>query len=155
MFRQYHYLNGNISVGAKCYVAIHMDKPVGFIAVARVRMRRHFFRVSRLVVLPDYQGVGVGKRLLNFVADLYTSQLNLPFFLVTSNPQLLHGNLPNWKMKRVGHVTVRRNASGRINRGLMNSLSRDRLTVTLEYMPPIRMGSVDFSEGDKREGKDR
>jgi GNAT superfamily N-acetyltransferase len=36
-------------------------------------MRARYYRVSRLVVLPDYQGIGVGKRLLNFIAELYTS----------------------------------------------------------------------------------
>jgi GNAT superfamily N-acetyltransferase len=48
----------------------------------------------RLVVLPDYQGIGLGKRLLTFIAELYTSQMNLPFYLVTSNPQLVRAT---WK----------------------------------------------------------
>ncbi len=96
-------------------------------------MRGHFFRVSRLVVLPDYQGIGVGKRLLNFVAELYTSQLNLPFYLVTSNPQLVRGNLDHWIVKRVGHSGHGRNDS-RINRGLIKSASKGRLTVTLQYV---------------------
>ena len=83
----------NLAAGVRCYAALYHEKPVAFIAVAHVRMRSHFFRVSRLVVLPDYQGIGIGKRLLNFVAKLYTSQLNLPFYLVTSNPQIVRGNL--------------------------------------------------------------
>jgi GNAT superfamily N-acetyltransferase len=66
-------------------------------------MKTNYFRVSRLVVLPDYQGIGIGKRLLNFVAELYTSQINLPFYLVTSNPQLIRGNLEYWRVKRFGH----------------------------------------------------
>ncbi|MGA3288758.1 MAG: GNAT family N-acetyltransferase [Candidatus Bathyarchaeia archaeon] len=91
MFRQYHYLNGQLGAGVRCYVALYQEKPVAFIAVAHVRMGGHFFRVSRLVVLPDYQGIGIGKRLLNFIAELYTSQISLPFYLVTSNPQLVRG----------------------------------------------------------------
>jgi GNAT superfamily N-acetyltransferase len=134
MFGQYHYLNGKLGAGVRCYVALYQEKPVAFIAVAHVHMRGHFFRVSRLVVLPDYQGVGIGKRLLNFVAELYTSQISLPFYLITSNPQLVHGNLGNWRVKRVGHGNHGREDT-RINQGLVKSTSRGRLTVSLEYVP--------------------
>jgi GNAT superfamily N-acetyltransferase len=134
MFRQYHYLSGKLGAGVRCYVALYAEKPVGFVAVAHVRMRTHFFRVSRLVVLPDYQGIGIGKRLLNFIAELYASQIKLPFYLVTSNPQLLRGSLDNWRIKRVGHCSHGRENS-RINQGLVRSSSKRRLTVSLEYSP--------------------
>ena len=135
MFRQYHYLSGRLGGGVRCYTALYHEKPVAFIAVAHTRMKSHFFRVSRLVVLPDYQGIGVGKRLLNFIAELYTSQINLPFFLVTSNPQLTRGGLTNWVVKRVGHSAIGGKEENRINRGLSKSNSRRRLTVTLQYIP--------------------
>ena len=114
---------------------------MAFIAVAHVHMRVHFFRVSRLVVLPDYQGIGIGKRLLNFVAELYTSQINLPFYLVTSNPQLIRGNLPNWKVKRAGHCN-NRGEDTPINLGLSKSVSGRRLTVSLWYVPEKRFGEL-------------
>ncbi len=133
-FRQYHYLNGKLGAGVRCYVAMYQLKPVAFIAVAHVHMKSHYYRVSRLVVLPDYQGIGVGKRLLNFVAELYTSKTKLPFYLVTSNPQLVRGDLGNWVIKRVGHGSHGRGDT-RINRGLVKSNSRGRLTVSLKYIP--------------------
>ena len=133
MFRQHHYLSGGLGAGVRCYVALYREKPIAFIAVAHVRMRYHFFRVSRLVVLPDYQGIGVGKRLLNFVAALYTSQLNLTFYLVTSNPQLVRGNMENWKAKRAGHSTHGKGDT-RINRGLVKTASTGRRTVTFQYV---------------------
>jgi GNAT superfamily N-acetyltransferase len=91
------------------------------------KIKTNYFRVSRLVVLPDYQGIGIGKRLLNFVAELYTSQINLPFYLVTSNPQLIRSNLESWKIKRFGHGSHGRENT-RINKELVNSNSRRRLT---------------------------
>jgi GNAT superfamily N-acetyltransferase len=102
-------------------------------------MKANYFRVSRLVVLPDYQGIGVGKRLLNFVAELYTSQINLPFYLVTSNPQLIRGKLDCWKIKRVGHGSHGRDDT-RINRELSETNCRQRLSVSLEYKPQKRNG---------------
>jgi GNAT superfamily N-acetyltransferase len=91
MFRSYHYLNGSLGAGVRCYVAVYQEKPIAFIAVACVRMRAKYYRASRLVVLPDYQGIGVGKRFLNFIAELYTSQTHLPFYVLTSNPQIIRG----------------------------------------------------------------
>jgi GNAT superfamily N-acetyltransferase len=99
-----------------------------------IKMLANYYRVSRLVVLPDYQGIGVGKKLLNFVAELYTSQVNLPFYLVTSNPQLVRGNLGNWRVKRVGHAACG-GEDTRINRELTQSNSKRRLSVSLQYIP--------------------
>jgi GNAT superfamily N-acetyltransferase len=103
-------------------------------AVVHIHMKANYYRVSRLVVLPDYQGIGIGKRLLNFIAELYTSQVILPFYLVTSNPQLIRGNLERWIVKRVGHGSHGR-GNTRFNLKLAKSLSRRRLTVSLEYIP--------------------
>jgi len=95
-------------------------------------MKARYYRVTRLVVLPDYQGLGVGKRLLNFIAELYTSQTKVPFYILTSNPQIIRGNLGNWKITRFGHASKGRDNS-RINVELKSSLSRKPITVSLQY----------------------
>ena len=134
MFRQYHYLNGSLPSTARCYTALYQDKPIAFIAVVHIRMKARYYRVTRLVVLPDYQGIGVGKRLLNFIAELYTSQTKIPFYILTSNPQIIRGKLGNWKISRFGHASKGR-GNTRINNGLRSSLSRKRITVSLQYIP--------------------
>jgi hypothetical protein len=101
-------------------------------------MKANYFRVSRLMVLPNYQGIDICKRLLNFIAELYTSQINLPFFLVTSNPQLVRGNLDKWRIRRVGHGSPgRRNSE--INQELAKSNSRQRLSVSMMYSPTLKI----------------
>ncbi len=133
MFRNYHYLNNSLGAGVRCYVALYQSKPIAFVAIACVKMKTKYYRVSRLVVLPDYQGIGIGKQLLNFMAELYTSQTKLPFRILTSNPQIIHGNMANWLIDRFGHANMgRRNT--RINRELKNSLSRNRITVSLKFV---------------------
>jgi GNAT superfamily N-acetyltransferase len=132
MFRQYHYLSGKLGAGVRCYVALYQEKPVAFIAVACTRMKAKYYRVSRLVVLPDYQGIGIGKLLLNFIAELYTTQTKQPFYILTSNPQIIKGNLKNWEIKRFGHAS-RGKGNTRINNEIRNSLSRKRITVSLQY----------------------
>jgi len=113
----------------RCYAAFYNQKPVAFVAITHIKMKSNYFRVSRLVVLPDHQGIGLGKRLLNFIVELYTSQINLPFYLVTSNPQLVRGNLGNWRVKRVGHGTAG-SEDTRINSKLTKSNGKRRLSVT-------------------------
>jgi GNAT superfamily N-acetyltransferase len=133
MFRQYHYLNGSLPPTARCYTAVYHDKPIAFIAVVSVRMKAKYYRVSRLVVLPDYQGIGVGKKLLNFIAQLYTSQTKMPFYILTSNPQIIRGNLKSWKITRFGHASKGR-GNTRINNEIRSSLSRKRITVSLQHI---------------------
>lgn len=132
MLRQHHYLNGSLGAGARCYVAVYQDRPIGFIAVVHTHMRARYYRVTRLVVLPDYQGIGVGKRLLNFFAELYTSQTKIPFCILTSNPQIVKGNMKNWVITRYGHAS-RGRGNTRINSEIKSSLSRNRITVSLKH----------------------
>jgi GNAT superfamily N-acetyltransferase len=143
MFRQYHYLSGSLSPHARCYAAVYQGKPVAFIAVVHVHMRARYYRVTRLVVLPDYQGVGVGKRLLNFIAELYTSQTRIPFYILTSNPQIIRGKMENWKITRFGHASKAREET-RINSEIRASLSRDRITVSLQYIPKKHFEKTDL-----------
>ena len=103
-------------------------------------MKKKYYRVSRLVVLPDYQGIGVGKRLLNFIADIYTSQTNLPFYILTSNPQIVRGNTSHWKIARFGHASMGRHNS-KINDGLKDRLSRKRITVSMKFVSKFELGS--------------
>ena len=132
MFRNYHYLNGSLGAGVRCYTAVYQGKPVALIAVACVRMKAKYYRVSRLVVLPDYQGIGVGKRFLNFIAELYSSQTRMPFYILTSNPQIIRGDMKSWKVTRFGHASRGKNDS-KINNEIRSSLSRNRITVSLQY----------------------
>jgi GNAT superfamily N-acetyltransferase len=115
---------------------LYQNKPVAFIAIVHIRMRAKYYRVSRLVVLPDYQGIGVGKQLLNFIAELYTSQTKIPFYILTSNPQIISGNLGDWNIMRFGHASKGR-GNTRINNELHDSLSRKRIIVSLQYLKPI------------------
>jgi hypothetical protein len=87
-------------------------------------------------VLPDYQGIGIGKRLLNFIAELYSSQTKMPFYILTSNPQIIRGNMQNWKVARFGHAS-KGSGDTRMNNEIRNSLSRKRVTVSLQYVSDL------------------
>lgn len=46
-------------------------------------------RVSRLVILPDYQGIGLGTKFLNFMAEYYTKN-NVDFEIITTAKNLIY-----------------------------------------------------------------
>ena len=52
-------------------------------------MRKGWKRVHRLVVLPDYQGIGIGVRFINEVSKHYIEK-GLNMNLTTTTPALVH-----------------------------------------------------------------
>jgi ABC-type lipoprotein export system ATPase subunit len=101
-FARHHYLSGQLSRGATCHVALWNDEPVAFCAVIRALGWKGRKRVTRLVVLPDYQGLGIGARLLEHVGDKVLST-GERFGITTSHPSLceyLHDS-PRWLCTRV------------------------------------------------------
>lgn len=58
-------------------------------------------RCTRLVVLPDYQGIGLGTKLLESVAKIYKSQ-GYDFSIVTSAKNLIKAlnSKKQWTLKR-------------------------------------------------------
>jgi len=71
MFRRHHYLSGSLSTAARCYLAVWNDVPVGFCATVALLGRKGRRRISRIVTLPDYQGVGIGMTMAESVARIH------------------------------------------------------------------------------------
>lgn len=126
-------MNTNLSFFTLNYVAVYKGKVVAFMAIIYNHMKTKYHRVSRLVVLPDYQGIGIGKKFLQFMAEYYTGRTGLPFDIITSNPQLARGTLPDgWKIRRVGRT---KQVDDRGLRNKYSSSSKNRLTISLRYFP--------------------
>jgi GNAT superfamily N-acetyltransferase len=70
LFARHHYLSGALSSYARCYMALWAGVPVAFCATLSLLGRKNRRRVSRIVTLPDYQGIGIGMVLAETVAEL-------------------------------------------------------------------------------------
>lgn len=112
MFRQHHYLNTSLNHSATCFVAFWNDRPVAFSAwitmygrSGSLRPRR---REHRTVVLPDFQGIGIGNRLSEYCASLWVA-LGYRVFSTTSHPGMIqyrnHSLL--WRMRRTTSMVSR------------------------------------------------
>ena len=123
----------NLSPFSHCYVAEYKNKPIAFMAIMKIHFGTIYYRVSRLVVLPDYQGVGIGKRFLTFMADFITNKTGILVTIVTTNPQLIRSDLgSNWIIRRVGKVKPV--CMQKLN-APYTQIAAKRLTVTLRYIP--------------------
>ena len=89
IFKQHHYLTEDLNKAANNYVVCWNDKPICFIGilpfpgVGDEKTRR----ISRIVVLPDFQGLGLGKNILNYISSLYAKEKNT-MYIRTMSPAL-------------------------------------------------------------------
>lgn len=92
LFEPHHYLKLPRMIAADCYVATVEGEPVGHVAVS-TRPGMQEARACRLVVMPEWQGAGVGLRFLNAVCAAWRRGLNrhgrpMPTLFHTSHPGL-------------------------------------------------------------------
>ncbi|HEV8000880.1 MAG TPA: GNAT family N-acetyltransferase [Planctomycetaceae bacterium] len=88
LFKPHHYLSGDLNPSARCFVAFVEDRPAAFAAViSGPDAHGGHFREHRVVCLPDFQGVGIGNALSEFVASLYVSRKR--YFSRTSHPGMI------------------------------------------------------------------
>lgn len=96
-------------------------------------MRKGWKRVHRLVVLPDYQGIGIGTRFQDNVAQKYTDR-GLNVNSTTTTPALVFSLRRNkkWILKRFGRVKNKYVSANR--RHLNKELSSNRITYSFNYI---------------------
>ena len=102
LFARHHYLSAGLSWGARCYAALCRGRPVAFCAVLAQFARRAAWRISRLVTLPDYQGLGIGTRMAEAIGDAYLAA-GQEFGVTAAHPALLAHCLrsPRWRLRSI------------------------------------------------------
>lgn len=105
-FEPHHYLKLPLMVGATNYVALHAGEPVAHVAVSTC-VGLKAARMCRLVVMPEWQGAGIGVRFMSHVAERWLRGRNrygLPMTTTfhTSHPGLTAALLrqPAWMYMR-------------------------------------------------------
>jgi ABC-type lipoprotein export system ATPase subunit/GNAT superfamily N-acetyltransferase len=86
-FSKYHYLDTEISKSAHYYVLLLGDKPIGFHAAIHSTNRdiHSYWRGHRTVILPEFQGMGIGTAFSDAVAKIYVDR-GLRYFSKTAHP---------------------------------------------------------------------
>lgn len=92
LFKQHYYLDLPAPVAAEYFVGVIDGEPVCHLAVSPL-FTANAYRATRLVVMPEWQGIGVGTKFLAAVCEYHLQGRGrcgkkLPVFFHTSHPQL-------------------------------------------------------------------
>ncbi|MFN0054237.1 MAG: GNAT family N-acetyltransferase [Planctomycetales bacterium] len=153
LFMPHHYLSGHLHRSAQCFVARFEGRPAAFTAVlSHPDPLGGYWREHRSVCLPDFQGVGIGHALSEFVASLFAAT-GKRYLSVTSHPGMIRHRLrsPLWVMYRTPTLG-RRNTGG--EQSLNRTASLTRRTAGFRYVGPAneeaarRIGGIRLKAGD-------
>jgi len=144
LFRRHHYLNHDIAGSAKCYAAFWpqpdgTSEPVAFTSwihrMTRDR-RPHDMREHRTVVLPDFQGIGIGNRISEIGASIFVGAGGRAFS-TTSHPGMIHyrNASPHWRTVRFG-MAAATGGTGLLRRTSRPLDSCGRVTGGFQYIGP-------------------
>ena len=100
IFRQHHYLSGELNVASNIYVG-ELDNNIVCMCAILPQPNGYClngYRVHRIVVLPDFQGLGIGTKLLEWICEYYNKQ-NKVMYIRTSHIKLASSlkRSKNWK----------------------------------------------------------
>ena len=142
LFHPYHYLSADLQMSTRCFVAWYADRPVAFASVIHFQSpsRLPIKREHRTVCLPDFQGVGIGNALSNYIASVCKA-LGFRYLSMTSHPSMMHTRLRSgqWSMLRPPSLSketlpkgslLREKKAGRIR------MAGTRFMATFEYIGP-------------------
>lgn len=135
LFKNHHYLSGSHNASARKYIVEINHVPVAWCSVMHLPhpKARNIKKVHRLVVRPDYQGLGIGMHVLNFVSSLYTSKgyrmmitTGLSYFAKVLSKSA------EWRLTRQSHVS-RLSRSSSV-KSMVKANSANRITASFEFV---------------------
>ncbi len=102
LFKRHHYLSGSLAAGARCFLTTWQGLPVNFCATLPVIAKKNHRRFTRIVTLPDYQGIGIGMHAVAAVAELHRAEGHR-INVTSSHPALIRHcqKSPLWKAVNV------------------------------------------------------
>ena len=129
MFAKYHYLSGGLNRTAHCYLGVIDGQAAAFCAVLPVIGFAGRRRISRIVVRPDFQGVGVGRAVLDCVAAMYPRMS-----ITTGHPAMIAAlkNDAHWKCTAVKRTGYARHQAATPSGGAIRTSSRGRIVCSFE-----------------------
>ena len=116
LFAPFHYLTADLNQAARCWCLFVDQQPVSFAAVLHRPTNRptRIKGVSRLVTLPDWQGLGLAMILVDQLGALYAAQ-GYELRTYPAHPALIRSfdRSPRWKLeKKPGKFSSRPGETG-------------------------------------------
>ena len=131
IFKHNHYLSANLNMASRCFVAFYNNELVAFISLLPLPNGyiENGYKVHRLVVLPDYQGLGIASKLLLWFANVL-EKTNCKLYIRTS-----HIKLKNFLQHNKNWVETAR--SGQVSPPMMlkdTRVRKERIAYSFKYI---------------------
>lgn len=139
MFKHHHYMSTEIHKAAKCFIASVDGRPAAFTAVLSFQhATRPGWREHRTVCLPDFQGVGIGNALSEFVAGMFLAT-GKPYFSTTASPAMIRHRARSsaWRMGHKPALQARHRGAG-VNVGRTIGGASTRVVAGFEFVGTSR-----------------
>jgi len=137
LFRGHHYLSADLASCARCLVATWNGNPVAFTSyLHQPGINKRQKREHRTVVLPDYQGVGIGNAVSAWLGAHLTAQ-GWRFISTTGHPAMIRHRLkdPRWRMiRKLGHCGGGHVDGTKVMARRVDACSTSRLTASFEWV---------------------
>lgn len=123
-------MSTELNPSAHCYIGYFENNPVCFFAVLHFPHPsvKNFKKGHRLVVLPDYQGLGIGHIFCSEIAQIWKDKGYR--FVITSSTKALFKQRaadPRW-------VVTRKGKTGKSGGMLKGSTSEQKMTYSYEFI---------------------
>jgi energy-coupling factor transporter ATP-binding protein EcfA2 len=145
-FSRHHYLSHELNKAAAVYVALIEDQPAalaGILPFPHPKLK-NCWRISRIVVTPDFQGIGLGLHVINGLGAGYRHNAQL-LDISTSHPAMIAAlnRSSLWSLTRKPSRTVR----SKSNAGF--GTAAGRITASFRYCGPSddRLGLLTLRGG--------
>jgi ABC-type lipoprotein export system ATPase subunit len=129
IFKQHHYLSEDLNEASKNFLVIWNNKPVAFFAFLPFPCGtlKNAWRGSRSVVLPDFQGLGIGYHVSKYLHSLFKKE-GYRMYVKSSNPAIINSRLKDKDYK--GGIASNKNNSNTN----MNWNRKTNLAYSFEYI---------------------
>lgn len=134
LFKNHHYLTGGISKTSINFCAFLNKKPIALSCwishLGKASKNGHIYRAHRTVVLPDYQGLGIGGKLSDLIASMFLT-LGYDPRSVLSHPSLIKQRIKskNWKL-----ISQKMETKNESFKGVNLKRSAGRLTASFKFV---------------------
>lgn len=113
LFAPHHYLSANLNSASRCFLAVWGEEIIGFTATLPLPSGtvQNAWREHRTVILPDFQGLGLGPRLSNTVGEIMLDR-GYKYYSRTAHPRLIayRDKSPLWRATSNKWVKQAKNA---------------------------------------------
>ena len=142
VFKKHHYLSEDLPLSTRCFFAVWGNNIIGFSATISLPGKipplyegdiRKKWRECRTVIIPDFQGLGIGTRFSDAIADLHIEQ-GYRYFSKTSHMRmgLYREKSPIWKATATNLADRSKSTKGKSWSHL--NIERERICYSHEYI---------------------